>query len=313
MRVPAVNAWLSPSDVGRRVTIRRQSPGGLRDSVGILRGWDGAPAGTLHVETRDGGIVDIKAVDVFAARVVPPEVSALRLQEIAEAAWPTADHEQLGDWTLRSSGGAARRTNSVRVSGVPSGDLGNALDYVCEWYARRDQRAQVQSPVPGAFDTVLLAAGWEPNSESHFMTRTLPRDIAPEVVAPVDVEIGALPSNDWLAIAAPDMARGLADPMSRATSQRFITVYQDEIAVAVGRLALHESWGMVTSVRTSNASRRNGHATTVMRAIDDVAHDLGIKALMLQVLIDNEAAVALYQGLGYTTHHRYRYFTAPEA
>jgi GNAT superfamily N-acetyltransferase len=281
--------------------------------VGILRGWDGAPVGTLQVETRDGGIVDIKAVDVFAARVVAPEVSALRLQEIAEAAWPTADYEQLGDWTLRSSGGAARRTNSVRVSGVPSGDLANALDYVREWYARREQRAMIQSPVPGAIDDIVLAAGWEPDSESHFMTRTLPKEIGPEIVAPVDVEIGATPSNDWLTIAAPDMARGLADPMSRAASQRFFTVYQDEIAVAVGRLAMSESWGMVTSVRTSNAARRNGHATTVMRAIDDVAHDLGIKALMLQVLIDNDAAVALYQGLGYTTHHRYRYLLAPES
>jgi ribosomal protein S18 acetylase RimI-like enzyme len=294
------------------VTIRRQSPGGLRDSVGILRGWDGAPAGTLRVETRDGSVVEIKATDVFAARVVPPEVSSLRLQEIAEAAWPTADHEQLGDWTLRSSGGAARRTNSVRVSGVPSGDLANAFDYVREWYARRQQRALVQSPVPGAFDALLLADGWEPDSESHFMIRTLPKEIGPEIVAPVDVEIGATPSNDWLTIAAPDMARGLAEPMSRAASQRFITVYEDDIAVAVGRLALHDSWGIVTSVRTTSAVRRSGHATTVMRAIDDVAHDLGIKALMLQVLIDNEAAIGLYQGLGYTTHHRYRYLMAPE-
>jgi GNAT superfamily N-acetyltransferase len=281
--------------------------------VGILRAWVDAPAGTLQVETRDGAIVEIRAADVFAARVVPPEISALRLQEIAEAAWPTADYEQLGDWTLRSSGGAARRTNSVRLSGVPSGDLGNALDYVREWYARRQQPAQVQSPTPGAFDATLLAAGWQPNSESHFMTRALPKDIGPDVVAPVDVEIGATPSNDWLAIAAPDMARGLAEPMARAASQRFITVYQDKIAVAVGRLAMHESWGIVTSVRTSNAARRNGHATTVMRAIDDVAHDLGLKALMLQVLIDNEGALALYEGLGYTTHHRYWYFTAPEA
>jgi ribosomal protein S18 acetylase RimI-like enzyme len=49
-----------------------------------------------------------------------------------------------------------------------------------------------------------------------------------------------------------------------------------------------------------------------MRAVDDVAHDLGVKALMLQVLIDNLGAVALYEGLGFTTHHRYRYLAAPE-
>ncbi|GAA3823199.1 hypothetical protein GCM10022226_49680 [Sphaerisporangium flaviroseum] len=59
---------ISPSDVGRRVTVRRRDPEGFRDAVGVLESWR---EGSLKVRKRDGTLVDIPEETVVAAKVVP--------------------------------------------------------------------------------------------------------------------------------------------------------------------------------------------------------------------------------------------------
>ena len=62
---------------------------------------------------------DVPEVDVVAAKVVPPELSAEAMQRVAEAGWPPFETAPLGEWTLRASGGLTGRANSVRVAGDP--------------------------------------------------------------------------------------------------------------------------------------------------------------------------------------------------
>ncbi len=46
-----------------------------------------------------------------------------------------------------------------------------------------------------------------------------------------------------------------------------------------------------------------------MAALLEWAAELGATTAYLQVLGDNEPALALYDGLGFTTHHAYAYLT----
>jgi ribosomal protein S18 acetylase RimI-like enzyme len=48
------------------------------------------------------------------------------------------------------------------------------------------------------------------------------------------------------------------------------------------------------------AHRREGVATRVLLAVEDEARRLGVTGLGLSVFLHNEAALALYRGLGYT-------------
>jgi N-acetylglutamate synthase len=64
---------ITPADVGQRVSIRARTHAGpceppTTDTVGILRSWTG---GLLHVERRDGTVVQIPEADLLAARVIP--------------------------------------------------------------------------------------------------------------------------------------------------------------------------------------------------------------------------------------------------
>ncbi|MFC4587416.1 putative acetyltransferase [Sphaerisporangium corydalis] len=59
---------LSPSDVGRKVTVRRRDPDGFRDTVGVLESWQD---GLLTVRKRDGTLVAVREQAVVAAKVVP--------------------------------------------------------------------------------------------------------------------------------------------------------------------------------------------------------------------------------------------------
>jgi ribosomal protein S18 acetylase RimI-like enzyme len=54
--------------------------------------------------------------------------------------------------------------------------------------------------------------------------------------------------------------------------------------------------------------RRHGLATALLGAAGDWARERDLTACVLQVSVSNQAALALYDKLGFTEHHRYRYW-----
>jgi ribosomal protein S18 acetylase RimI-like enzyme len=48
-----------------------------------------------------------------------------------------------------------------------------------------------------------------------------------------------------------------------------------------------------------------------MARLLDWGAELGATTAYLQVIDDNARAFALYDGMGFTVHHRYRYLAAP--
>jgi hypothetical protein len=61
---------ITPSDIGRRVSLRRRVPGGAySDVVGELQDW---ADGRLTVRRRDGSVVTVAEADLVAGKVVPP-------------------------------------------------------------------------------------------------------------------------------------------------------------------------------------------------------------------------------------------------
>lgn len=77
---------------------------------------------------------------------------------------------------------------------------------------------------------------------------------------------------------------------------------------AIGRCVVDGRWAGFMAVEVDPAQRRRGLATSVMTALARTALDEGASAAWLQVEADNGGARALYDGMGFATHHSYHHF-----
>ncbi|MEU2429548.1 GNAT family N-acetyltransferase [Streptomyces sp. NPDC007861] len=323
---------ITPSDVGKRVSVRRRAePGGgsetFTDTVGVLTSWDDA---VLLITRRTGETVRIPESSLVAGKVVPsaparrrgPAASYEELARVSARAWQPVESEPLGDWLLRASSGFTRRANSALPLGDPGLPLEEALTRVREWYAERELPAYVQTATGAADTQEALCA----ELERHGWEREVSAELRIGALAPVgdldaDVErvrLGRSVDEAWLRryqrSAAPGPGPGphMVQVLSSGPSVWFATIPgASEVPAAIGRCVVDGRWAGFMAVEVDPASRRQGLATAVMTALARRALDEGASAAWLQVESDNDAARALYEGMGFAVHHDYHHFRHP--
>ncbi|MFF8783859.1 GNAT family N-acetyltransferase [Streptomyces sp. NPDC015125] len=349
---------ITRADVGKRVSVRRLTGGGageptFTDAVGVLTSWD---EGVLSITRRNGECVRVEESSLVAAKVVPdrrpaatpqgaphpssgaparrrgPSATALELQRIAARGWPALEVEQLGEWTLRASGGFTRRANSVLPLGDPGVPLDTALERIGQWYDARGLPAVIVVATGRAGTDAELAAalaerGWA--DERHTRVRiaalapladidTDTTDTAPGSAggAATRVALSREPDADWLALynrtgeggPGGQASENALQVLTGGPSVWFATVHDaDGTTAAIGRLVVDGRWAGFAAVEVAPAARRRGLATRVMAALAEQALTEGASAAYLQVEADNTGALAFYDRLGFTDHHGYHY------
>ncbi|WP_327383430.1 MULTISPECIES: GNAT family N-acetyltransferase [unclassified Streptomyces] len=314
---------ITPADVGKRVSVRRVeavvsgSPE-FTDTVGVLTSWD---QGVLLITKKDGQSVRISESSLVAGKIVPPAPARRRgpaasfeeLSRVAARAWQPLESEQLGGWTLRAAAGFTRRANSVLPLGDPGIPLDDALARVTSWYAERSLPAYVQVATGAAGTQEVLGAelerrGWASEVSAEVRIGAL----APvaDVDAPTagDLRLTRVPDEEWLGrygkVSDPDLARRM---LVEGPSVWFATLPGGR---AIGRCVVDGRWAGFAAVTVDPAHRREGLATAVMAALARRALEEGASAAWLQVETDNPGARALYDGLGFATHHAYHHYRA---
>jgi GNAT superfamily N-acetyltransferase len=249
------------------------------------------------VQPESGAPVTIRLAEIVSGKPVPPRpsvrhrVSPREAQTRALALWPDLETEAVGDWLLRRSATeTARRANSVLAFG-PSGIEGD-YERVVGFYDR-----PIAAVLPGsAEDALFRGHGWR--LESHD-TDTLFQ------LASV-AKVGRL-----LRGVTPAAARVELSGDRRLVEARVLVEGE---WVAGGVAAYDDDWVGFRGIEVSPAHRRRGHALTVMAALLEWGAEQGATTAYLQVLGDNTAALALYERLGFATHHAYRYLSpTPDA
>ncbi|MFD5894439.1 MULTISPECIES: GNAT family N-acetyltransferase [unclassified Streptomyces] len=322
---------ITPADVGKRVSVRRLTGADdgaekFTDTVGVLTSWDD---GVVLVTRRTGETVRIRESSLVAGKVVPaaparrrgPAASFRELARVAARAWQPVEREALGEWELRAAGGFTRRANSALPLGEPGMPLEEALGHVRRWYDRRGLPAYIQTATGAEGTQEVLCAELE--------ARGWVREVTAEM------RIGALaPLADGPPETDPESARVR---LERACDEAWLRRYQrfeepgphvlrvlgggpsvwfasvdgdDGVPAAIGRCVVDGRWAGFMAVEVDPARRRQGLAGAVMRALARRALDEGASAAWLQVESDNDAARALYDGMGFTTHHLYHHFRA---
>ena len=241
---------------------------------------------------------------------VPP-IGTPELERLAARSWPGLEEEPYGDWLLRAGGGFTGRANSVLLVGEPPEPLDRAVATVTRWYQRRGLRPRAYVPSPGGeeADAALAAAGWGRLEDNLVLTAPLAGWAAPHVA----VALAPEPDDAWLTgyryrgTPLPPVAR---DVLVNADDPVFASVRLDPEpapVAAVARGVRVEDWLVVTAVTVDAQYRRKGLATAVMSALGEWAGERGAHSCLLQVASSNEPALALYERLGFTEHHRYHY------
>ncbi|WP_405660775.1 GNAT family N-acetyltransferase [Streptomyces sp. RK9] len=334
---------ITPSDVGKRVSVRRLVEGGappqeFTDTVGVLTSWND---GVLVITRRDGEIVRIEQRTLVAGKTVPaaparrrgPAATYEELARVAARAWQPVESERLGDWELRAAvqevradgagagrrAGFTRRANSVLPLGDPGRPLDEALGAVRRWYADRGLPAYVQTATGGAGTQERLCAelaerGWEREVSAELRVGAL----AP--VGDLDAETGHVALSrsvdaDWLGRyqRSGEVGPQVLHVLGSGPSVWFATVPGGEgPPAAIGRCVVDGRWAGFMAVEVDPARRREGLATAVMAALARRALTEGASAAWLQVEQDNGGARALYDGMGFATHHHYHHYREPE-
>ena len=323
--------------MGQRVVVRRLLPGetgptggpAFTDALGVMESW---ADGVTTVRSESGAVTTIAVADIVSGKPVPPRPSVRQrvTVDVAErralASWPPLESLPLGEWLLRASGGYSARANSVLADGDPGMPLGEALDRVGEFYRTRSLPPWAQVVVGSDVHRGFESAGWvlarPGEADSLFqlgsvsaalrvVRRTLPAVVPPVVVA--DRVDDAWLADDDRAAAHGDAARRVLEGPAQVGFAAVTAPGSDEV-IAKGRVAGAldgaDDWVGITNVWVSPDHRRSGLGTVVMGALLEWGAERGATSAYLQVRGDNPGALAVYERLGFLTHHAYRYLTA---
>lgn len=320
---------LRRQDVGHRVVVRRivgvsQDRPLFSDALGELVELTeteltlATAQGTLRVPLREVH----RAKRVPAARR-PPAADVIALELAANDAWPAPTQARLGSWILRAAENWTGRANAALAVGDPDRTLEAAIDAVEQWYAAKGQRPMINTPMPLAapVNAALDARGWTARPMVLVQTGAV-QSLISEVAARRDlppVELADSPTDAWLAMVSahkgglPAAARHILTAVPEVVFASVQDEHGDLLGIARGAVTgpAPGRWLGVSLVQTAPAARRRGLGRHVMRAVAQWATQRGAVRAYLQVEESNTAAVGLYQGLGFSTHHTYLTREAP--
>ncbi len=286
--------------VGTRVSLRYRLPAGSVPPMSDVIGHLLDTGAVVRVRAKDGAVVEIAAQDIVTVRAltdVPVRTSQIRAVEHAAAlAWPGTEQQWIDGWLVRGANGYTHRANSAVPLGMEASVA--AVPAIVDWYARRGQTPWLAVP-----DRLLtLRRSFPPHLESIVMVRDLPAGDGD-----ASTTLSAQPDDAWLRVYERDVPVEVLSAVVDGT-----VVFARRESAAVGRGAVTTApngtrWAGISAVRVAEAHRRRRHAHALCEALLAWADGQQAKHCYAQVLVDNAAAIGLYEQLGFVKQHRVRY------
>lgn len=254
-------------------------------------------------------------------------MDARKLDEIATAATAAQADERVHGWWCKASPDLPfRRSNCVLPclgAGQDRVAFEAALAEVWAWYRERGQRLIVQvssaDPDHAQLDARLAAEGLVVEAPVDLLVSGPSlvgardegdvADTGVRVQTGLDVAwfhesgrlLGADARQEERTEAYCRMLEGYGDRALGASLER------DGQVVGIGFGVLDRGWLGIFGMATSPGHRRQGVASSVVRALRTAAGERSVDHAYLQVEVDNAAAIACYRELGFERHHGYHY------
>jgi GNAT superfamily N-acetyltransferase len=298
--------------IGKRLTIRlHEASGGYRDIVGILE----SPSTLRHKDGREITFSqneiaiyrEIIPLSESAGKGAPLSIRIIELEKLLNSTWSATEQFMHGQWLFRASGKYTMRANSVLPQGVPpfgkpEKEIDEAIKDVITFYSERDLEPIFHLPLPlyEELFNYLIAHGWREKLRAQVQVIDIP---VSEIDSDLVLEVSATCNSEWLLVQGDEK---LLDIMDKTQALYYILKKQDT-AVAVLRAGISDDWAVISRLFVKPEYRGNKFSQELMHLVFRDLRSAGITKAALQVDLSNEAAMALYKGLGFRKHHEYSY------
>jgi GNAT superfamily N-acetyltransferase len=237
------------------------------------------------------------------------------LEELTLNAWPALQNTYYDGWLLRFADGYTRRANSVNPIYPSHTDPGVKIAQCEQVYAQRGQRTVFKitpAAQPIHLDSVLDAHGYA--KEALTSVQVIEDLAAVEPPAPAEVTIETELHDVWLSafcrLNRVDERR--VSTMTRMLNniipaRCFVTLRVDGEVAAVALGVAERGYVGAYDVVTAEHLRGKGYSTQLMLNLLAWARAQGASHAYLQVMLNNPAALRLYEKLGYREVYQYWY------
>ncbi len=257
------------------------------------------------------------------AQTNPMQISLVDLERLASKGWQGTSTKPLGHWLLRAGAGFTGRANSVLPLGSPAMQIDDALAEVTAFYREHQLPPLFQVPLDrpdseiACLEGDLDHRGWSSFNRTWVLVANLEESLQrcpprPDL-PPARFEDTASPA--WL---GGYLYRGSRLPPSavqvleNADNVVFASIADNDGQAAVARGVITGGWLGVTALTVDQTRRRGGVGRQLMAELTRWAVQRGAHSAYLQVAAENDAALRLYDTLGYVRHHQYHYRRAPQ-
>ncbi len=227
-------------------------------------------------------------------------------------AWPALVDEPLGEWRLRAAQGFTGRANSALTAGSPGMPVHDALDRVRAFATLHAIKPTTHVVVGSTVEDHIASADWRVDTnhpggaESLVLTGRLDAFATPKTD---ETQVSAVPTPGWWALTAQeDPTPAQRHVLGTGPTVGFGTVEVGNRVVAAVRGAVVGDLLHIARLAVAPEARRSGLARSLMGALAGWGLDNGATTCALQVAAHNAPALRLYESLGCTEHHRYRYW-----
>lgn len=310
---------LRQAEPGERWVIRIRLPNGsATDLVGWLEGVSPdavllSEPGGAQQRIEPGVIIVARRAPAARSGPDPRRVSAAEVQRHALPGW-LAEHEPLGEWTLRWGGGFTGRANSAQAVGDPGVPLPDAAARVVGYAAEHGITPMAQVVDGSANEVELRALGWVDAHERSDVLVIRLADFLADRRVDQRVRLDDMLTDAWRAAyqqsrpnqAPPELLEMI---LGGQPPRALASVSAEGATIAIGRGHRSADWLGLASIWTHPDHRRRGLATAMMVSLGHWAARQGARYGYLQVATANRAAITAYERLGFVHHHSYGYLT----
>jgi ribosomal protein S18 acetylase RimI-like enzyme len=240
------------------------------------------------------------------------------MEELSMNAWPAPRRVFHDGWVLGFGGGFTGRANSVHPIYDGSFDVEEKIGF-CEraYAAQRLPTLFKMSPAyrPDDLEERLTARGYRTLQQTSVRVVELEKDGTRNAA----MEIRDAPEERWLKSVV--QFRGLSDHDAHALATivkaiarptAFASIVLSDGVAACGLGVVDGPWVGLFDIVTREDRRGRGHATSLVRGLLAWATRLGATRAYLQVMLENAAALRLYDKLGFREAYRYCYRKSPQ-